>query len=168
MRARRGLSLIEMLVVVTGGSVLLGISVTTAVLLGRADRTSQEHTRWALAIDRLAAQFREDVHAATLLHATAKAEWRLALDAGRTVTYRLTPESLDREETVAGRTLRRESYAIPDACTTQITLATERTPAVVSLTVAPRQTTSPVYREMCIDAVLGRDGRFAPRVGRTP
>jgi hypothetical protein len=152
-----------MLVAVTLGSLLLGISTGTVALLLRVERTGREHTRWALAVHRLAAQFRDDVHATReLLPAGTGRDgpWRLTLDAQRTVTYRLAEESLQREEAVTGRPVRRASYLLPEGCTARIGLESARSPAVATLIVAPRQSPAPLYRENRMDAVLGRDVRF--------
>ena len=115
-RGRRGFSLVEMLAALTVGSVLLGIAVSIVALLLRVDAAGGSiFTTTPLRPD-WPGQFRDDVHAATRLAPAVAGEkglWRLVLAPDRTVTYRALPQAVEREEAVAGKPARRESYTLP-------------------------------------------------------
>ena len=163
MTDRRGFSLLEMLVAVTVGSVLMGIGVAILTLLLRLDRTGREHAHRAVVLGRLAEQFRDDVHAALRPMPAGtdhRAPWRLDLGPDRTVSYRITPESVERDETAPGKPVRHESYPLPEGCAARVSLSADRTAQVASLIVAPAGTPSPTSHQLRVDAVLGRDRRF--------
>ena len=71
---RRGYTLIEMIVVMTAGTVLMGIAVTLLCALLRAEGTGRALVERSASLGRLADQFRRDVHAADQ---AAKGIWRL-------------------------------------------------------------------------------------------
>jgi type II secretory pathway pseudopilin PulG len=63
-RRRTGTTLVELLVVITVGAVMLGLSVTTIHLLLGAEHEASRSTRYAASLARLARAFRDDIHAA--------------------------------------------------------------------------------------------------------
>ncbi len=84
MKNRSGYSLIEMIVVMTGGTVLMGIAVTLLCALLRAEGTGRALVERSASLSRLADQFRRDVHATDQ---AAKGIWRLPGKEG--ITLRL-------------------------------------------------------------------------------
>ena len=62
---RRGISIIETIVLMTGVAAMLGLCVVMLQLLLKLDAQSRARLDGATAMARLAAQFREDVHAST-------------------------------------------------------------------------------------------------------
>jgi Tfp pilus assembly protein PilV len=117
---RRGISLIEMLVMMTIVSVALGLSATTIQLLLRLK--ADAHSRYSanVVLERLARQLRSDVHAA----ASAQVEGapdkkppglRLDLRAKRMVIYEAKNSAVVRIESQAGQIMRREVYSLPAA-----------------------------------------------------
>ena len=64
MIGRRGVSLIEILVLMTIGSTLMGIAVGSLHLLLKMDRNTRQRRQLQASEARLADQFRRDVHAA--------------------------------------------------------------------------------------------------------
>jgi type II secretory pathway component PulJ len=161
---RRGYLLIEMLVAVTAASLVLGLSVGALALLFRLERTGREHVHHAASLGRLAEQFRNDVHAAipqALDKTPGKDGWRFAIAPDRAVRYSITPESVEREETAAGKTVGRESYAIPSNTTARFDAASDGNTKIVRLIVSPDSTPAAIRREIHIEAVLGRGRRFS-------
>ena len=76
----RGFSLIEMLVVITVGSVVVGIGVGTLHVLHRTEQTGRDRAAQARIVDRLAQQFRSDVAAAVRqTPAAQQGEWQFVL-----------------------------------------------------------------------------------------
>jgi hypothetical protein len=118
--ARRGITIIEVLVVTTGVVLLLGVCAVTIKLLMRLNTAGQERLSAAMAHDRLAHQLRDDVHdcesaqLADPLPAQAKpARLQLTFQPDHLITYEVRPESVVRDETLAGKPVRHESYALP-------------------------------------------------------
>ena len=164
MNRRRGVSLIELIVVLGIGAVMMGVCVTLLYAVLRTDGVGREHVRHSIVLARLADQFRRDVHAAKTVTGVADGEqWKLELPPGRTVTYRLEAGVLARSEQVDGTVQRRESFTLPSGTTASIEIQAEAEPTVVSLMIVPvaEATGQPAGRAVQIDAVLARDHRFA-------
>ncbi len=112
---RRGISLIEMMVVISCASILLGLCAVSIQTLWRAAGDGQARRSAAAGLNRLAEQFREDVHAASPLGDSDLSErkLRLALENGITVAYEAKAGRVERVESAAGgKVTRRESYVI--------------------------------------------------------
>jgi prepilin-type N-terminal cleavage/methylation domain-containing protein len=173
MHQRRGFTLVEVLVVITVSSVIMGIAVTLLYGLLLTQRTARDHLHRCHELDRLAEQFRRDVHLATTHNgADLTAGWQCHLPADRTVTYRAEPGGLVRVEHQGQVVRQRESFALPPNSVASIEVTNSRKdgrgPAIASLLVTPagdNPGTSaqgpPAARPVRIDAVLGRDHRFS-------
>jgi type II secretory pathway pseudopilin PulG len=115
---RRGFTIIETMVVMTGVATILGICAVTIQLLLRLNSEGQARLNAAGAVERLASQFRADVHACDVAKlATAKAgdaASSLRLDTQRTVivTYEARDGRVNRHESDSGKMIRRESYTL--------------------------------------------------------
>src|SRR5579863_5938808 len=59
---RAGVSLVEMLIVITVAAVMVGLAVTTIHLLLRAEHEATSAARYASSVTRLAHAFRDDIH----------------------------------------------------------------------------------------------------------
>src|SRR5262245_32588554 len=86
---RRGVSLIEMIVVISISSVIIGVCSTTMHLLLRSEREQSREVRTTVAISRLSQVFREDVHAAQKCQVVAEGKPHMELTApgGRRILY---------------------------------------------------------------------------------
>ncbi len=158
---RRGYTLIEMIVVMTVGAVIVGISVGMLHALMRTEQTGRDRVPQARILARLAEQFRSDVGAAVRQTPNARqAEWQFALAGDRVVTYRALPGEVRWDERMAGKLVRQESYVLPSGCSAAITVQHEATPAVANLSIAYNGTPLAASREMRVIAVLGKDHRF--------
>jgi type II secretory pathway component PulJ len=119
-RARRGITIIEVIVVMTGVATLLGLCAVTLQLLLRLNADSQSRLAAATVLERLASQFRADVHAADNVQLVEKAggppapaaSLRLATGSRLLVTYEARAGRVDRVESGTGRPTRHESYAL--------------------------------------------------------
>ena len=119
LRTRRGgFTLIETMVMMTGVATILGICAVTIQLLLRLNSDGQVRLNAAGALERLASQFRADVHACDVAK-VAKTKARdaastLQLDTQRTVivTYEARDGRVNRQESDSGKMIRRESYTL--------------------------------------------------------
>lgn len=118
---RRGISLIELMVVMTGVAVILGLCAVTIQAMLRVNSDARSQLNASATFARLASQFREDVHASdgvqlspTANAADAKPTPTLRLTQGPhiVITYEVSPGRVARVESVSGKTSRRESYRI--------------------------------------------------------
>ena len=108
--ARRGSSLIELLVVITVVAVLLGLCAVTIQVLLRVEADAQARRSASATLGRLADQFREDVHACDVAEVRPAAGLRLSRDRGVAITYQAREGRVERVEAVAGQASRYESY----------------------------------------------------------
>lgn len=158
---RRGFTLVEMLVVLTIGTVVVGIAVGMLHLLLRTEQAGRDRVPEARILARLAEQFRSDVGAAVRQPRIAKAgEWQFALAGDRVATYRTLPGEVQWDERTADKLVRQESYVLPSGYSATIAVQNKSTPTVASLVIADRGTPQTPGREMHITAVLGKDHRF--------
>ena len=156
---RRGYSLIEMIVVMTIATVIVGLSAAILHLLLRTERNGRQQMHRSAALARLADQFRSDVHAAAHQPVPDDANpscWTFELKAGRNVQYRAQAGQIERVETLGGKIERRESYALPPDAAVAIATPDDTKPPVATLMVR-----EPPNREIRIAAVLGKDHRFS-------
>ena len=132
----------------------------------QAERAGRAHIGQNSVLDRLADQFRRDVHAAGSQVVAEKIEdeepiWRVDLTDGRSVWYVAGSGEIAREERVGRTRLRHESYTLPEDYSATIAVHASANPPLVRLTIAPTDASSRPGHEIRIDAVPGRDGRFA-------
>jgi hypothetical protein len=124
-RARRGITIIEVMVVMAGVATMLGLCAVTIQLLFRLYGDAQARLAASVAMERLASQFREDVHACDDARfgekaaggpatgtATATASLRLSLGPQRVVTYEARDGRVARVESGSATTNRHESYLL--------------------------------------------------------
>jgi type II secretory pathway component PulJ len=162
---RRAYTLIEMIAVVTVGSALMGVSIVMLVALLKSEGSSRRHLEYCTILNRMDEQFRADVHAA----ATAKVselgdEMELALPPpGKTlIRYRCQPNEITREELDEEKTLRRESYVLPEGVVYSLGQTSEGPLTMVMLHVdgKPVPGSKIHYPSTTMEAVLGKDRRF--------
>ena len=161
---RRAFTLIEMLVAISVGSVLMGIAVSLLLVLLGAEQSGRTHAERSESLQRLADQFRRDVHAAVGEVAAGGEDQhgcRLRLAGGESVRYAIGGGGLSREERKGSEVVRGESYALPKDSTTAIAIDRTTSPWTLSLTIVPNDASLGPGHEIRIDAVLGRDHRFA-------
>jgi type II secretory pathway pseudopilin PulG len=163
---RRGITMIETLILVTCVAIMLGLVAVTIQVMLRLVADSQTRLSASLMLERLARQLRADVHGsetAVLEGAAGKAPAaragvRLAPEPGRVVTYKMLRNSIDRDETVAGKRARHESFVLPRGRQARFELGAVAGRATVSLFFEPGAESSPggPGRALEILAVVGK------------
>src|SRR5262249_46147345 len=98
--ARRGVFLIELLVVISGLAVLMGLCAITIQLLMRVSSEAQAQRSNAAALGRLAEQFREDVHGCDEAQPRPSAGLRLTRGPRVVIDYQARDGRVDRVESV--------------------------------------------------------------------
>ena len=114
-RTRRGFSLIEMLVVIAVMSVMVTLGTITIALLMRSERNGGDALVAAQAANRLARQFRDDVHAAQAATLDAKDHNHpiLTLQANGVDRVSWSRVEAGVRRTVAGELAGIETYRLP-------------------------------------------------------
>jgi prepilin-type N-terminal cleavage/methylation domain-containing protein len=171
MSRRPGYSLVELLVVMTVATVVLGAAGVLLHTVLRTDQAVRDEQQAHAGISRLAEQFRADVHAAVAVEppaaeagaAAQPVEYRLRLPAGQTVLYRFETGKASRLEQAGQEVKRRETFTLPGDNMARIELRDNPPPTVASLVLsstgeAPGRPPGVTAR---IDAVVAKDHRFA-------
>ena len=173
LRARCGISLIEVVVVMGIASAMLGLAVTTIHLLMRSEHNATRMVWYGTSLARFSRTLRHDVHAATAAQVRAPvndnaARLELTLPEEVVVTLTIEDNRINRVETAAGDVLRRETFHFPPA--SSIRFEHQRQPELVSV-VIDRPASPHVRgggagnsrlptRRLRIEAVVARDHRF--------
>lgn len=168
MRQRSGITILEMVVVVSVMTMVLAVAFTTLHTVLRAESLGMTGLAAATNRARLARQFRSDVHAAQLASVETDGEGRprlrLAMSGATSVDYTAEGDSVQRT-VAAGDTLRsRETYPLAPG-ETEFTVDSES--GLVGLVHAPviepppvKSSTAPKPPQLRVDAVLARDHRY--------
>jgi hypothetical protein len=116
-RARRGFTLIETLVVVTGVAMMIGACALMLQLVVRLNASTQDRFRAAVSLDRLARQLRDDVHRcgrALMVPAETTpgkpAGLHLVIEPDHLIEYEVRPSNVVRNESRRGKMVRHESF----------------------------------------------------------
>jgi prepilin-type N-terminal cleavage/methylation domain-containing protein len=187
-----GFSLVEMLVVISVGTVLTGLAVTTLAGMLHASRAMNEHVYRIATIRRLAEQFRDDVHAALASRSLSEKDLgnkdpkdkglagkgveekgrptaqRFDLAPNHVVTYTLQQGVVDRTEEVDHVVRSRDSFFLPGKCVASITPSTDLKglPAgatVLALILAPSATVAD-EQGTAAQTAAPRSGRSSVRI----
>jgi hypothetical protein len=119
LRLRRGISLIELLVLLTGVAVMLGLSAVTIQALLRLHADSQTRVNSSMVLERLARQLRDDAHASATAQLGAedakatRAQPSITFSkADHAIRYIVGEHVVTRDETILGKRIRHESYSL--------------------------------------------------------
>ncbi|MCC7084821.1 MAG: prepilin-type N-terminal cleavage/methylation domain-containing protein [Pirellulales bacterium] len=169
MSPRRAYTLIEMVIVITLVTLVLA---TVAALLGsvmRSNRAALSHRDWIRSVQRLAMQFRDDVHAARSAR-PADGKLSLSLPNGETVVYAATDESIQRTVESDDIVAQRDSFDLPSAAIARFEVVPSGDGHLASLLVTypldPMQAEFSDRRTLRIDACTARSP--APRGSDLP
>lgn len=141
MTRRRGSTLIEVITLMIGVAVMLGLAITSIQALVTIERSNRKEAATALKIDRLADSFRRDLHRAQSWKFDGN-EGQSTLTAdlgeGQTVVYAITRQSVEVTHQPAGKPpTRRERFLLPDYRVTLAEIPAEAgAPAHPRLTIA--------------------------------
>lgn len=179
MRKQDGYSLVELVTALAVGSVLVAVAVGLLHALFRVQRDGLQQACQALVLDRLAGQFRQDIHAATRAAAVGPAAraagkpldpWELQMPGDRRVQYRTEQGGLVRLERQAGRLLSQERFQLPEGTKAEISLPQQPGAGLARLRIAradaPWAGRGPPL--LVAEAVLGLDYRFGPAAEGQP
>ena len=118
-RRRRGLSLVEMMVVIAIGSAIIGLVGVCLQGLYRAERRTRQQMTQREALTQLGLRFRSDAHEAARVERTEPAKpggaVRLVLTAqdGRTVTYQADGGQVERTVERGGQVVHHDAFRLP-------------------------------------------------------
>ncbi len=162
---RRAFTLIEMVAVIAVSSAVMGVGVVMLIALLKSEGSSRRHLDYCKSLNRLDEQFRADVHAAAAARLDASGDdLELAPPApSKTlIRYRCQPKEITREEIEGGKTLRRETYALPEEVKSSLEEQTEGSVTTVIMRVEPKPVEGSKIRYPAtrIEAVLAKDLRF--------
>jgi type II secretory pathway pseudopilin PulG len=170
---RRGITLIEMLVVITAVATALGLCAVTIQLLLRLKTDGQSRLNAQVGLERLARQLRSDVHAAALAQVDAapardgKApDLRLSLGPKHGVVYEPTKSAVMRVESQDGNVTRRELYALPAAREIDFEIRPEAGRRFVALVIRKRNGTSGTGSTRPLEAVALLGKRHVEALGK--
>jgi hypothetical protein len=172
-RPRSGSTLVEMLIVISVASVMLGVSVCTIHVLLEAEHEAARSVRFDTSVARLAQAFRGDMHASRQVELPASEPGKpivlLATANDRQIRYELDAHLATRIETEGGRQVHREMYYFPQHSRMRFECQPDHTLVLLEIDMqSARMATRPLasaanegpIRRFTIEAALGRDNRF--------
>jgi hypothetical protein len=178
-RARRGITIIEVLIVVTSVTMLISLCAVSIQLLMRLNGDGLARYSAAVALDRLSRQIRDDAHSSESgqLGGDQKtdgkpASLRLNLTPDRWVVYQSEEGAVVRTESAAAaKVVRRESFSLPTGGAARFLMREEGPSRLVTVVVTrgsgKSQTEPP--RPLEVVAQIGKDRpRRSGKTGATP
>jgi prepilin-type N-terminal cleavage/methylation domain-containing protein len=164
MHPRRGFTLIEMIVVITVGSVLMAVGTGILCLLLKSERLARDDFHAGTSVARLAEQFRQDAHAAVRAPRNLDPDsCRFQLPRQRRVVYLFKPGMVSRTEWAGNEVLvRQECYDLPAAVQARAEASADAPPAAVCLLLE-----QPGGGPLRVEAAVGRDLRFTKKSPRS-
>jgi len=170
-RARRGITIIEVLIAVTGVTMILGLCAVSIQLLMKLSGDGVSRYGAAVALERLARQIREDAHSSesTRLVNDQKPDnkagsLQLTLTPDHSVAYESQNGAVVRTESAAGKVVRHERYSLPAGGTARFELRAEGSSRLVALimTRSPGKSQTEPARPLEVLAHIGKDRRRLP------
>ena len=164
--ARRGITIIEVLIVVTTVTMMLGLCAVSIQLLMRLNGDAVSRYATAVALERLARQIRDDAHSSESGQIDTEARTqgttaslRLTIKPDRTVVYQAEDRAVVRTESAAGTVLRRESYSLLSGGMARFVLRAEGPSqfAVVVMTRSSGKSQSEPPHPLEVVAQIGKD-----------
>ena len=174
MKRRSGYTLIELIAVITTGATMLAVATGVIYALFEAEEASRDQLKHALTTERLADQFRRDVHAATEITEASQSVdtphtsgWVFTLSGERSIEYLADGRSMVRTQRDKGKTVRRESFDLGRHWQASIERHPEGETGVIRLRMEAdlQPSSEPFSRSLLIDAVLSMDDRHEKSEG---
>jgi hypothetical protein len=165
-RARRGVTILETIVLMTGVAAMLGLAVILLQLLMKLDGDSRARFDAAASLARLARQFRQDIHATGSVRliepqAAKRPVLRIEPAPDRAIEYQVRgDDKVLRVEKNKGADVRRESFLVPRSGSIRLSIDDRDGRRFAALTVdriAARNRTDPP-RQYKILALVGKNG----------
>ena len=173
---KRGFTLIEMVVAISICATLAGIAVLLLHALVKSHKTGREHLEYCHTINRLAEQFRADVHA---MQKTASDNNETVFDLqsesadDTKIRFQCFKDRIDRTELQGEKVVRQESYMLPPDMEASIKTQSFSDATIARIIISPKDKmetgvssgservailfATPVR----IEAALGRDSRLS-------
>jgi len=166
---RSGITLIELLVVITTSMLIVGLAAGMVHVLLRAHRTTEDHLVRSVTVRRLCEAVRKEVWAANAANCAEvenASRLELKFDANRRVEFRASDQAVIRTDYQAGRALLREKYLLPGKSRARFEVVTGTNGSTVRLVIEnrPDPLAETAWKKMHVEAAVGRDLRFVPRV----
>jgi hypothetical protein len=162
--SRRGITILEIMVVMTGVAVMLALCAVTIHLLMRLSDDGHTRLSASVSLERLGRQVRQDAHASDTAQLDQKAagktaSLRLSLEPNHDVLYQPQRREVVRVETQDGKLSRRESYSLPPGSDSRFELRDEGARRLVVLVVTHDSGKDPIEppRPMEVAALQGKD-----------
>jgi prepilin-type N-terminal cleavage/methylation domain-containing protein len=153
---RRGKSLIELLVVISIMSVVLGLCATSLATLFRLRHQLSRDRQQAAALARLATRLRQDAHSATDF--SLDSACLLTLPAGEAVHYTYAPPHILREHRRGVQLLHRDRFTLPTSATAAFEQEAGSPHPLLRLTIRPAEVSTrrtEIPRAVTIEAAVG-------------
>jgi type II secretory pathway pseudopilin PulG len=154
---RRGKSLIEMLILISLTSVVLGIVSTTLVALFKTDRQVRRDLVQLTTLARLGSRFRTDAHAARSCQIDKTCD--LTLADGRLIRYSFEGQRLSREVRRGDAIEHRDAFVLPDTAAVGFDKPATHGGRLVRLSITAQERSDKPYltavRPATIDAAVG-------------
>lgn len=179
--SRRAFTLVELIIVLTVATAIVGVAVMLIELLLRSERDTARGFRNARVLMRVSQIFREDVHAAERVEVNApevdkKPGLNLGLSDGRRVYYEIDAHELRRTESQGDKASHQDTFRFPPRSELRFEVVEKR--SIVQLEIRRArgseeltardgavQTENVPARIIVLEAALDRDRRLA---GGTP
>jgi prepilin-type N-terminal cleavage/methylation domain-containing protein len=178
-RDRAGVSLVELLVVISIAGVIIGVSMLLLHTLLRTERDQTRSVRSSLTLSRLSRMFREDVHSSEsieIINGTVETRDRLTMTSrrGNEISYSADEHVLERVEQAGGAEIHRDLFHLPPGSAYRFERDTAPDIVRVAIEIAAAipdhfpeaargKDRRPPPRSLAIEALLGRDHRFSGR-----
>jgi prepilin-type N-terminal cleavage/methylation domain-containing protein len=166
LRSRRGVTLVELVVVVTVMTFLLGLAAMVTHTLFRSQRSIRAEMLWRRSAARLSLKFREDAHAANQAKLTSAdgaarpPRVTLVFSPEHRVEYRTLAETSQIERVVirGGAAVGRDTYCLPNGARATLELGEQDARPLLVLTVKSGDGTPAVRPALRIEALVGLSG----------
>jgi hypothetical protein len=158
-RLRCAKTLLEMIVVISILTLVVGMSVTSLATLFRVHRQFRQDTDQASEMDRLATRLRMDVHEAVAVSLADGC--LLTLADGRTIHYAYDVPRLTREVRDGSQTLHRDRFRLPRAASVTFERDESVTGTLIRVSIRPGDVlprTLQLPRAATIEAAVGLHG----------
>jgi prepilin-type N-terminal cleavage/methylation domain-containing protein len=171
-RPRRGWSLLELLVVITAVSILMGFTAKLATQLIQYGKSERAAVVAAANLERLGRDLRNDARAATGPAELSETSLVLTQAEGRSIEYLVRPADVLRTIRRSGKTQGFDTYKLPKGTLARFESGRDGGFPSVALFLRLDPATNPgseaesVYRDYRIEAVPGRDARLVKGVIR--
>jgi hypothetical protein len=164
--ARRGITIIEVLIVATGVAMLLGLCAVSIQILMRLNSDGMARYAAASSFERLGRQLRHDVHASknasvptNLQAADKRLTLRLALEAGHGIAYAIDDGGVVRTESQGDKVVHHEAFALARGVDARFEIRNEGSRPMITL-IVERQTKKGIpgpSRPLEVMALQGKD-----------